>query len=91
MKDHERCVVSIRFNKCRCHTYRVSPEVVGRVSDSVDKPISYCDNLIGFSPETWIEYVLWFEEAFEAVKDANELGIKKPDFETEVDILRLIQ
>lgn len=90
MDDHERCVVSVKFNKCRCHIYRVSSEKVGRISDSYDKPLNYCNNLVGFKPSIWIEYVLWFEEVFEAVNDANNNSLQKPDMETPNEIMRLI-
>lgn len=86
IEDQERCVASIKFNKCRCHTYKVSKEKIGRVSDSVDKPLNYCDNLVGFSPKSWVNYVLWFEEIFIAVDDANENNLEKPDIETDKDI-----
>jgi len=89
LADHERCVVSIEHDKCRCHLYRVSAKEVGRVSDSYDKPLPYCDKLIGFSPDTWVEYVLWFEEAFQAAEDANAALIIKPQIETPGDIIML--
>jgi hypothetical protein len=90
MDDHERCVVSIEFNKCRCHIYRVAPEFVGRVGNSYDKALNYCNNLVGFKPSVWVEYVLWFEEVFQAVDDANNKSLQKPDMETPEDILKLV-
>ncbi len=71
MEDHERCIWSLQYQKCRCHMYRVSPEKVGRVSDSWDAPPAKCDKLVGFAPNTWIEYVLWFQENYQAAQDAS--------------------
>lgn len=91
LEDQERCVVSIELNRCRCHMYRVTKEKVGRVSESVNKPISYCEKLVGFKPTSWIKFVLWFEEAFEAVEDANEDEFfDRPDVESEEDIMSLV-
>jgi hypothetical protein len=84
--DEERCVVSVEFNVCRCHQYRVSPSVVGRVSESVDYPIEHCERLVGFSPEAWVNFVLWFEETFQAVEDANAQSVPKPLIETPEEI-----
>ena len=75
--DEERCVISVEYNKCRCHQYRVVPAFVGRVGDSYDKPMAYCDRRVSFSAESWIEFVLWFEESFQAVKDANKKNKKR--------------
>ena len=90
LADQERCVISIELNKCRCHQYRVSPEKVGRVSDSVDRPVEYCERFVGFSPDSWVEFVLWLEETFEAVNDANEQKLTRPVLEHEMDIMEMV-
>ena len=102
LADHERCVWSLKHQICRCHTYRVSPETVGRVSESVNKPAEHCDKLVGFAPETWIEYVLWLEENFQAAVDAQNMSVplgkrKKrrrkwipPDLETKEELEALV-
>ena len=51
IKPVERCVLSQKFNKCRCHQYDFLK--AERVSDSYDKEITYCENLIGFRPDEW--------------------------------------
>lgn len=51
----ERCVISTRFQQCRCHDYLISSEKIGRVSESVSHDISYCDNLIGFKEENYVQ------------------------------------
>jgi len=89
--DERRCIISVKFNKCRCHTYRVSPEFVGRVDEPTDHALEYCDNLVGFDPEGWVRFVLWFEETFQAVRDANSQSqIPRPYIETPNDIKELI-
>lgn len=51
----ERCVVSVRFNECRCHQYLISSDKIGRVSESIAHDISYCENLIGFKEENYVQ------------------------------------
>ena len=68
--------------------------MVGRVSESVNRPLEYCDKFIGFSPDTWIDSVLWHEEVFQAVEDANNkssnpVKLIKPVFEKPEEITRL--
>ncbi len=87
LDDHERCVVSIEHSVCRCHIYRVSGEKIGRVSDSINKPLEYCDKLVGFNIDTWGSYFLWFHEVFEAVNDSKE--VTKPDIESESEVRKL--
>lgn len=65
----ERCVLSIDYQKCRCHLYEISIDNVGRVSDSVDYPLEYCENLIGFRPDNWEYVYLWIKEVWIWVKD----------------------
>lgn len=88
--DEERCVVSIYLDKCRCHSYRVSEHEVGRVSESVDHPLIYCDNLVGFKPTSWVRYVSWFEEIFETADDANKNNLVKPKVETKKEINQIV-
>jgi hypothetical protein len=51
--DVERCFVSLEktilvdgvefhYGSCRCHQYRVGDEIK-RLTDSIDKPLMYCD------------------------------------------------
>lgn len=68
--------------------YEVSKTNVGRVTESVDYPLEYCENLVGFSPSSWVEYVVWFEEVYAAVEDA-EKDIIKPKVESKYDIFKL--
>lgn len=72
LKNQERCVISLEHKICRCHMYQIADAGVGRVSDSYNNPLKYCDKLVGFSPDSWIELVLWLEEVFDTVKDAND-------------------
>lgn len=88
--DEERCVLSVEFQKCRCHQYRVSASQVGRVSESVDRPIEYCEDLVGFQPKAWVRYVIWIEDVFQAVEDHNNLSEPLPMVETPDDIMGLV-
>ena len=90
VKDQERCVLSLKYNKCSCHQYRVSKDTVGRVGETVHHSIEHCENLVGFSPMSFIEYVLFFEEVFKAAEDANTKGLVRPKIETENEILDLV-
>jgi len=90
IENQERCVLSLEYNKCRCHEYAVTRQVIGRVSPSEDKPIEYCENLVGFKASSWVKYVLWFEEIFETVDDANKNNLEKPYIESENEIKGLI-
>jgi hypothetical protein len=51
----ERCVILLTHNKCRCHTYEINEEYIGRIGASYDKPLQYCDKLVGFTPVNWTE------------------------------------
>lgn len=53
--EAERCLVSVDFDKCRCHDYIITPSFSGRISDSFDRPLEYCNNFVGFSPLSWVE------------------------------------
>lgn len=51
----ERCVINVELYKCRCHTYEINKDYVGRIGKSYDKPIEYCNTLVGFTPQNWTE------------------------------------
>lgn len=53
----ERCVAVISLNKCRCHDYDLMED--RRESDSYDRPLEYCEKLIGFRPDAWKEIKVW--------------------------------
>ena len=54
----ERCIESQQFQTCRCHPYKISKAQIGRIGDSVDKPIEYCDKRVCFSAEQWSNDIL---------------------------------
>lgn len=69
--------------KCRCHQYLVKNGHVGRVSDSVDRPLDYCHKFASFSPDSWVEFVNWFESIFKYVNRAKKefrRGTSKQNF-----------
>lgn len=62
IKPQERCVVVLEESQyCRCHLYSWSKEGIGRISESVNNPIEYCNKLIGFSPESSLKIYEWQE------------------------------
>ena len=53
---------------CRCHLYEWTSSHIGRITESVNKDILYCDKLGGFRPDelgavyTWQESIrLWLK------------------------------
>ena len=64
-----RCVVSFRFNKCRCHDYQISRDGVGRVSSSVDRPVAYCEGAVAFPEDSWADIQSWYVEVFQWLED----------------------
>ena len=48
----ERRSYSVQFNKCRCHQYDLNAGK--RVSEAVDHPAAYCDDVIGFKYDDWV-------------------------------------
>ena len=36
---------------CRCHLYSWSRDGIGRISESENKPLNYCDKMLGFKPK----------------------------------------
>jgi hypothetical protein len=62
----ERCVIvllpeipTMEESYCRCHMYQWSSESIGRVSDSVDHPVNYCNKLIGFNADDSLSIYSW--------------------------------
>lgn len=82
--EEERCVVSTEFNKCRCHQYVITEGFSGRVSESVDKELEYCDRHVSFSASAWIEILNTIENL------ARKSGHKTLRFESESDFLLMV-
>ena len=73
----ERCVTILTpIEKCRCHQYQVSSGNIGRVSESTDRDVRYCDRKVGFSPENWIKFIELMEEAYGANEDHAAISRK---------------
>jgi hypothetical protein len=53
----ERCIVSERFDKCRCYDYLITPTFSGNISSARDENLSYCDNFVGFNATTWVDFL----------------------------------
>ena len=79
----ERCFTLINSagegvyaGKCRCHQYIIKNGHIGRVSDSYDKPLDYCNKFAAYSPGDWVEFVDWFDSIFNYVNKVKR-GILK--------------
>ena len=49
--------------KCRCHLYEITPDNIGRISESVDYGLEYCDRFVAFKASgSWAELRTWFED-----------------------------
>lgn len=83
-KPIERCALfleeieeSIYKGKCRCHDYEISRDHIGRVTESIDMPLSYCNKFVALRPSTsWAELRTWFEALFFWENQTNK-SIKK--------------
>ena len=64
-----RCVASPSRNRTGCHDYQISRQGVGRVSDSVNKPLSALEGAVCFPGEAWADIQPWIVEVFEWVDD----------------------
>lgn len=53
----ERCIVSERFDKCRCYDYIITPTFSGNVGSARDESLAYCDNFVGFNATTWVDFL----------------------------------
>ncbi len=68
----ERCGIFLKklegetyTGKCRCHNYEITEKFIGRISKSVDHPLSYCKNHVVFNPASaWVKLRTWLEELF---------------------------
>lgn len=49
----ERCVPSLKDNAVFCHDYEVSEDFIGKVSETVERPISYIDGAKCVTPDDW--------------------------------------
>lgn len=66
----ERCSIFLErlgentfSGKCRCHLYEITPDNIGRVSESIDHGLEYCDRHVTLKASTsWTELRGWFEE-----------------------------
>lgn len=64
----ERCVIYLEqlgedtySGKCRCHQYEITPDNIGRISDSIDKPLNYCDRFVALKASgSWTDLRSWF-------------------------------
>ena len=62
IKPQERCVVVLESDVgqyCRCHMYEWTSSHIGRITESYDKEIMYCNKLVGFSPDSTGAIYTW--------------------------------
>lgn len=68
IKPQLRCAISFQFDKCRCHEYDLMKAT--RVSGPQDYPISFCEDLIGFSAKSWAADITpWARESIRFYND----------------------
>ena len=68
IKPQERCSVSFKFNKCRCHEYDLMS--AKRISEAYDRPLEYCEDLTGFHVDAWgLDITPWAKESIRYYKD----------------------
>jgi len=60
IEPQERCVISLEFDKCRCHEYDLMED--RRVSESYDETVEYCERMVGFRPDSWEDIKIWLGE-----------------------------
>lgn len=61
----ERCIVVLESDVgqyCRCHMYEWTSAHIGRITESYDKDIMYCNKLVGFSPDSTGAIYTWQEQ-----------------------------
>jgi hypothetical protein len=68
IEPQERCVVSLKFNKCRCIKFDLyNWKTIGK---GYDREIEHCDDLIGFSIEDWATRISpWAKENIRLYED----------------------
>lgn len=65
--------------KCRCHLYEITPDNIGRISESVDHSLKYCDRFVAFKASgSWTELRTWFEDLM-FLYNQNKKKIKKAE------------
>jgi len=78
IRDRERCLIVLRKDnitpRCRCHQYHIGRDKVGKVGDSYNKPLEYCDRLVGFRPDEWALLYTDIVELMEWVNDKADQG-----------------
>lgn len=65
----ERCGLFIEridensfYGKCRCHLYEITPDNIGRITESIDYSLDYCDRHVTFKASgAWTQLRVWFE------------------------------
>lgn len=77
----ERCIVSERFDKCRCYDYLITPTFSGNVSSARDESLSYCDNFVGFNATTWVDFLAQLRSVIQ------KSGVKTSRHESGYDII----
>jgi len=68
---YQRCILSIKYNKCRCALYDF--EYVERLEESIDAPMDYCENGIVIPIDAWASFKKDLIEIREARLDAGDL------------------
>lgn len=73
----EKVDVNLYKGKCRCHIYEITPENIGRISESINYPLEHCNNSVVLRPvESWTPLRAWWEELM-FVYNQNKKKIKR--------------
>lgn len=54
--------VSYSSGHCRCHMYEWTESHIGRITESVNHELNYCDKMGGYNPQSTANIFTWQEE-----------------------------
>lgn len=63
---------------CRCRDYVVSKEFIGSPTHTVvRKPLSECDQVLGYVPKTYLQYVNFLEYVRQQINESGETYLQE--------------
>jgi hypothetical protein len=78
----ERCVSIIEqltpetySGSCWCHTYQISLEDIGPITEAVKYPLTYCHKRVGFNANDWGRIRIFINELLQYLDYQNDLKI----------------
>lgn len=76
----EEVADNVYTGKCRCHLFEVTEDHIGRVGESYDESLAYCDRGIIFRSESYLELTAWWKALMEykgRIQNARSNRFKK--------------